>query len=156
MEIWSTGQRNVKKIITHSSAACEMLALNYSVLKAFDLRNTIRDIGLKVKNIHIHEDNKAVIIILQNDNFHPHRPIDICYKFLRQKLNDGYFSISYVESKDNLADSFTKPLGMRKLNEHTRRIIKREDYDGETTLIVDVRKIKEIKQNNETNHHMEF
>ena len=30
------------KIITHSSAACEMLALNYSVLKAFDLRNTIR------------------------------------------------------------------------------------------------------------------
>ena len=150
---WATKRQ---KIITHSSAACEMLALNYSVLKAFDLRNTIRDIGLKVKNIHIHEDNKAVITILQNDNFHPHRPIDICYKFLRQKLNDGYFSISYVESKDNLADSFTKPLGMRKLNEHTRRIIKREDYDGETTLIVDVRKIKEIKQNNETNHHMEF
>ena len=31
---------------------CEMLALNYSVLEAFDLRNIIQDIGLKVRKKH--------------------------------------------------------------------------------------------------------
>ena len=68
-----------------------MLALNYTILKAFDLRNTIEDLELKIRNLHVHEDNQAVITILKNDNFHPHRPIDICYKFLRQKLKDGFF-----------------------------------------------------------------
>ena len=123
MEIWSTGQRNVK-IITHSSAACEMLAF-----KLFSIKGKTLDIGLKVKNIHIHEDNKAVITILQNDNFHPTDQSIFVINFLG-KSKRWLLSISYVESKDNLADSFTKPLGMRKLNEHTRRIIKREDYDG--------------------------
>lgn len=43
---WATKRQ---KIIIHSSATCEMLALNYSVLEAFDLRNIIQDIGLKVR-----------------------------------------------------------------------------------------------------------
>ena len=83
MGIWLHGQQR-QKIITHSSAACEMLALNYTILKAFDLRNTIEDLELKIRNLHVHEDNQAVITILKNDNFHPHRPIDICYKFLNK------------------------------------------------------------------------
>lgn len=147
---WATKKQ---KIITHSSAACEMLALNYTILKAFDLRNTIEDLELKIRNLHVHEDNQAVITILKNDNFHPHRPIDICYKFLRQKLKDGFFSISYVESGDNLADSFTKALGRNKLIEHTKRIRERKDYDNNATLIVDVRTLEEIKINKKLVHH---
>ena len=130
-----------------------MLALNYTILKAFDLRNTIEDLELKIRNLHVHEDNQAVITILKNDNFNPHRPIDICYKFLRQKLKDGFFSISYVESGDNLADSFTKALGRNKLIEHTKRIRERKDYDNNATLIVDVRTLEEIKINKKLVHH---
>ena len=147
---WATKKQ---KIITHSSAACEMLALNYTILKAFELRNTIEDLDLKVRNVHVHEDNQAVITILKNDNFHPHRPIDICYKYLRQKLKDGYFSISYVESRDNLADSFTKALGRNQLIEHTKRIKERKDYNDNATLIVDVRTLDEIKINQKLEHH---
>lgn len=129
---WATKKQTV---IAQSSAACEMLALNYTMLKAIEIKNNLMDLGFEVGKIHCHQDNQAVIKVLRNNYCHPHRPIDICYKFLRQLINDKVFSISYVKTNDNYADCMTKCLSRAKFKAFVEGMIKRLDLEDNQTLI---------------------
>ncbi len=58
------------------------------------------------------EDNNSCIKIAQNDEFHQRtKHIDVKYHFIREALEKGIVEIKRVDSKENIADIFTKPLG---------------------------------------------
>ncbi len=57
------------------------------------------------------EDNNSCIKIAQNDEFHQRtKHIDVKYHFIREALEKGIVEIKRVDSKENIADIFTKPL----------------------------------------------
>lgn len=60
----------------------------------------------------IFADNKSAIRLLKNDNLVSQRTkhIDIKCKFLKQKIEKGEVEITYINTKDNLGDIFTKPI----------------------------------------------
>ena len=56
-------------------------------------------------------DNQSVIKLSKNSEFHKlSKHIDVRYHFVRDILNRKIINISYVESKEQLADIFMKPL----------------------------------------------
>ena len=60
----------------------------------------------------IHEDNQATIQLAQFSDKVSQRTkhIDIRYHFLREVIADGQVKLSWIESKNQLADILTKPL----------------------------------------------
>ena len=60
---------------------------------------------------HIICDNNAAITLSEDPAFHARvKHFDICYHFLRERVQSGDISLSYINTKDNIADIFTKPL----------------------------------------------
>lgn len=56
-------------------------------------------------------DNQSAIRLVKNAEFHKRtKHIDVRHHFIREKYEDGVFQLQYKETKDQLADIFTKPL----------------------------------------------
>jgi len=57
-------------------------------------------------------DNNAAIILSGDPAFHARvKHFDIRYHFLRERVQSNEISLSYINTRDNIADIFTKPLG---------------------------------------------
>ena len=69
---------------------------------------------IEIKNDHplvIYCDNTSSISISKNPILHfKTKHIPIKYHFLREKAHDQTIKLEYVNSKDQIADIFTKPL----------------------------------------------
>ena len=62
----------------------------------------------------MHCDCQAAISIAKTKTFNgKNRHIRLRHKFMKQLLKDGIISIDYVNSKVNLVDPLTKPLGRK-------------------------------------------
>ena len=58
-------------------------------------------------------DNNFAIQLSKHNVFHRKRKhIDTRYHFIRELVNDGQISLLFCGSKEQLADMFTKPLGI--------------------------------------------
>lgn len=56
-------------------------------------------------------DNNGAIVLANDPTNHARsKHIDVCYHFIRERIEDDTVSIVRVPSHDNLADAFTKPL----------------------------------------------
>ena len=56
-------------------------------------------------------DNNAAITLSEDPAFYARvKHFDIRYHFLRERVQSGDISLFYVNTKDNIADIFTKPL----------------------------------------------
>ena len=56
-------------------------------------------------------DNNAAITLSEDPLLHAHvKHIDIKYHFLQEHVQSGDLTLTYVNTKDNVADIFTKPL----------------------------------------------
>jgi hypothetical protein len=68
--------------------------------------------NLKVKEpITMLEDNNSCIKITQNNEFHQRtKHIDLKYHFIREAIEKKIVHIKRLDSKENIADIFTKPL----------------------------------------------
>jgi hypothetical protein len=57
-------------------------------------------------------DNNSTIALSKNHVFHhKSKQIDTFYHFIRKLVNDGGIMLHFCDSKEQLADIFTKPLG---------------------------------------------
>jgi hypothetical protein len=75
------------------------------------MRQTLRDYGYKLSKFPLLCDNESAIRMADNPVEHSRtKHIDIRYHFLRDSPTRGDIEISYVNTKDQLADIFTKPL----------------------------------------------
>jgi uncharacterized beta-barrel protein YwiB (DUF1934 family) len=75
------------------------------------MRQTLRDYGYKLSKVPLLCDNESVIRMADNPVEHSRtNQIDIRYHFLRDHQQKGDIEIAYVNTQNQLADIFTKPL----------------------------------------------
>ena len=75
------------------------------------MRQTLRDYGYKLTKVPLLCDNESVIRMADNPVEHSrNKHIDIRYHFLRDHQRNGDIEIAYVNTQNQLADIFTKPL----------------------------------------------
>lgn len=65
----------------------------------------------KFFNLTLYMDNTSAIRLVKNPEFHKRsKHIDVRYHFIREKYDEGLFTVDYVPTKQMLADIFTKAL----------------------------------------------
>jgi hypothetical protein len=80
------------------------------------LRKLLGDLGLHVdRHVVIYCDNLSSIQMARNPMFHARmKHIEVHHHFIREKVLAGEIDLIYVNTKDQIADIFTKVLGAEK------------------------------------------
>ena len=74
-------------------------------------KNLLNELGIKINNVKIFVDNKATIYNSENQSINPKsKHIYIRYHYIRNLVNKRLIKLSYISTKENLADGFTKYL----------------------------------------------
>ena len=75
------------------------------------------DYGIKLDHIPIICDNTSIINLSKNLIQHSRtKHIDIRHHFLRDHVKNGNISLQFIDTNNQLADIFTKPLNEERLN----------------------------------------
>jgi hypothetical protein len=78
---------------------------------------TLRDYGYKLTKVPLLCDNESAIHMVDNPVEHSRtKHIAIRYHFLRDHQQKGDIEIAYINTKEQLADIFTKPLDEQTFN----------------------------------------
>ena len=109
---WKTKKQ---KIVSCSSAESEYRAMRKLTNELTWLKALLKDFGIESSSpITMHCDNQAAIHIATNSVFHErtkHIEVD-CHK-VREKIEEGMILPCYTDTKDNLADIFTKGASLK-------------------------------------------
>jgi hypothetical protein len=95
-----------------SSCEAEYTAAFEAAKEATWLRTLLSNIQFPQKEpTTILCDNNAAITLSEDPAFHARvKHFDIRYHFLREKVQTGDIELSYINTKDNITDIFTKAL----------------------------------------------
>ena len=98
-----------------SSAEAEYVAACFAGVEVVWLRRFIGDIGFtQKKSTQLSIDNQSAIAMIGAKGSEEKRKhISVKYHYVKQLAEKGILSIKWVKSEDNLADIFTKPLGIQ-------------------------------------------
>lgn len=73
--------------------------------------------GDKIDTVELKIDNQSAIKLAQNPEYHKRsKHIDVRFHFIREKIDDGTITVSYVKTEDQLADILTKSLNKEVFN----------------------------------------
>jgi hypothetical protein len=105
---WASNKQNS---VALSTAEAEYIAAGHCCAQLLWMRQTLRDYSYKLSKVPLLCDNESAIhladnLIEQSRTKH----IDIRYHFLRDHQQKGDIEIAYVNTQNQLADIFTKPL----------------------------------------------
>jgi hypothetical protein len=106
---WSSRRQ---KCVSQSTTEAEYVAASESCKEAVWLKCLLSEFGeLDNQPVKILCDNQSAIKSIHNPEFHQRtKHIDVRYHFIRQLQEDGIIDATYVPSKEQKADIFTKPL----------------------------------------------
>jgi hypothetical protein len=106
---WSSKKQSQTAL---STAEAEYVTVTHTVKQLLWHRNLLRELDVpQAETSILQSDNQAAIAILQNPQFHTRtKHIDIDLHFLRDYVESGELRLTYVPSKENLTDIFTKAL----------------------------------------------
>jgi hypothetical protein len=107
------GHRSVKiKLMTRSSSESELCSLEDASTYAVWYCNLLEDLGFKdVRPITIFQDNKSTIIMaVQGATFRRTKHLIGKQTFIRERIDNGEVKLSYMPTKDMIADILTKAL----------------------------------------------
>lgn len=114
---WSSQRQGV---VSLSTTEAEYIALAHGVKESIWLKNMFCQLGVTINCVSIFVDNQSAIKLANNPEFHKRtKHIEVRYHFTREVFERGDIDLIYINSKDQLADLFTKPLG--KLQHHYLR-----------------------------------
>src|SRR5277367_6281473 len=105
-------QSKRQRTVATSSCEAEYTAAFEASKEAIWLRTLLSSIGLSPTSATpLLCDNNAAITLSEDPAFHARvKHFDIRYHSLRERVQSNDISLSYVNTKDNIADIFTKPL----------------------------------------------
>ena len=87
------------------------MALSLTTRQAIWLLNGLTEIGFPLVPTLLC-DNQGSIALSKDPRMHKRsKHIDVHYHFVREKIDEGKVSVSYIPSDQNLADMFIKALG---------------------------------------------
>jgi hypothetical protein len=105
---WASKEQNSVALLT---AEAEYIAACHCCAQLLWMRQTLRDYGYKLSKVPLLCDNESAIRMADNRVEHSRtQHIDIRYHFLRDRQQKGDIEIAYVNTQNQLADIFTKPL----------------------------------------------
>lgn len=127
---WSLGSGIIswasqkQKTVAASSCEAEYMAAFEAVQECVWLRTLLQAIGYPANNATtIMCDNNAAINLSEDPMLHSRvKHVDIKYHFLRERVASGELTVRCINTKDNIADLFTKPLPLPRFS-RLRRIL---------------------------------
>jgi len=106
----------VQSSVALSSCEAEYVAMSVAIQEIMFLRQLLNDFNVEVSVVGLRVDSQSAIAVAKNPVHHQRcKHIDTKYHFIRQEVQSGNVSLIYVQSQDNLADPFTKPVARPKL-----------------------------------------
>jgi hypothetical protein len=103
-----------QRIVTLSSTEAEYVAATEAAKEAIWLQRLLRELGAPDKSVlpvPLRMDNQGAMALAYNPEHHSRtKHIDVRHHWIREQVGEGYVTLIYVQSQDNLADGFTKPL----------------------------------------------
>ncbi|OQE10054.1 hypothetical protein PENFLA_c097G07305 [Penicillium flavigenum] len=92
----------------------EYVACAEAAKEAMWIRNFINDLripGVQIDTVPLYIDNNSALKLTRNPEFHSRsKHIYVKHHFVREKVEEGLIDTQRVNTKDNLADVFTKAL----------------------------------------------
>jgi hypothetical protein len=108
---WSSQRQ---RTVATSTMDAEYNAAAEAAKEAVWIRNFINDLripGVHIDTVPLYIDNNSALKLTRNPEFHSRsKHIDVKHHFVREKVEEGVINTQRVNTKDNLADIFTKPL----------------------------------------------
>jgi hypothetical protein len=99
---WASKKQNS---VALSTAEVEYIAAGYCYAQLLWMRQTFRDYGYKLSKVPLLCDNESAIRMADNPVEHSRtKHIAIRYHLLRDHQQNGDIEISYVSTKEQLAD----------------------------------------------------
>ena len=121
-----TWRSSKQSTIADSTTESEYIAVNEAAKEAMWIRKFIGDLGVVPTindPVEIFCDNVSAVVLAQEPRSQKRtRHILRKYHYVRQVVADRDIVINRVDTNENLADPFTKPLGQTKHDAHTRSI----------------------------------
>ena len=105
---WSSKKQNY---VSLSTAESEYIAARSCCAQLLWMKQTLKDYGINTKNVLLFYDNESAIKLSKNPVQHSKtKHIQIRHHFLRDHVNKEDIDIIHVNTEEQLADIFTKPL----------------------------------------------
>ncbi|KGQ02249.1 Retrovirus-related Pol polyprotein from transposon TNT 1-94 [Beauveria bassiana D1-5] len=108
---WSSQRQ---KTVATSTMDAEYNAAAEAAKEAVWIRNFINDLripGVHIDTVPLYIDNNSALKLTRNPEFHNRsKHIDVKHHFVREKVEEGVINTQRVNTRDNLADIFTKSL----------------------------------------------
>lgn len=108
---WSSQRQ---KIVATLTMDAEYIASSEAAKEAVWIRSFINDLripGVHINFVLLYIDNNLALKLTKNPEFHSRsKHIDVKHHFVRKKVKEGTINTQHVDTKDNLADIFTKAL----------------------------------------------
>jgi hypothetical protein len=107
---WRSGRQS---IVTTSSTEAEYVAAFEGTKEAVWLRKLLTDIGFEPQGpTTLYEDNNGCISQTENPLHHKRtKHVGVDYHYTREKVEEGIVQLVKIDTKDQVADMLTKPLG---------------------------------------------
>ena len=108
-----------KQVVALSSCEVEYIAASTASTQALWLARLLGDLlGRDTEAVELRVDSKSALALAKNPVFHERsKHIRVRYHFIRGCLEEGSIKAGYINTKDQLADLLTKPLGKIKFLE---------------------------------------
>src|SRR5664279_998331 len=112
---WSSKKQNC---IATSTTEAEYISAASCCAQLLWMRKSLRDFGVNIDKVPLLCDNESAIKIAHNPVLHGKtKHIEIRYHFIHVHVANGNIALSYVNTKEQLADIFTKPLDEKRFRE---------------------------------------
>ncbi|KAJ3698926.1 hypothetical protein LUZ61_002631 [Rhynchospora tenuis] len=97
--------------VSLSTAEAEYVAVGSCCTQILWMMQTLRDYELDFRKVPIFCDNTSAILISKNPVLHSRtKHIEIQHHFIRDHVEKGDVELTHVDTKDQVADIFTKPI----------------------------------------------
>ena len=106
---WRSKKQNV---VARSSAEAEFRAMAHGICEIMWIRRLLEELkALRSSTMKLYYDNKAAISIAYNPILHDRtKHVEVAKHFNKEKIDNGLVCMTYIPTKEQVADIFTKGL----------------------------------------------
>ncbi|VEN40759.1 unnamed protein product [Callosobruchus maculatus] len=117
-----TWKSKKQSVVALSTTEAEYISLCEATVQALWLKKILFDLGIDCVSVTIFEDNQSTIKSAYNPEQKRLKHMDVKYNFVKQEIEKKTINVVFVETKNQLADILTKPLGKVLFSSFVKRL----------------------------------